>query len=173
MQAAAAAARSLGSGEKGLALRASLKGASAQRGRGKRTKNPPKTATKTHTKIKRNLKNKARKHGAKPPASPAAPQTHSERRSRTHSSSSSSGSALPQPRRAAPFIAARISRADARGRRAGGRQRCKGSMTWQIRGRRGQGESDRALESPGSCRGNTQCSGCKRLMGLVQEFLLP
>lgn len=35
-----------GRGEKGLALRASLKGASAQRGRGKRTKNPPKTVTK-------------------------------------------------------------------------------------------------------------------------------
>lgn len=81
VQAAAAAARSLGSGEKGLALRAALKGASAQRGRGKRTKNPPKTVTKTHTQIKRNLENKERKHGAKPPATPAAPHTHSERRS--------------------------------------------------------------------------------------------
>lgn len=149
MQAAAAAARSLGSGEKGLALRASLKGASAQRGRGKRTKNPPKTATKTHTKIKRNLKNKARKHGAKPPASPAAPQTHSERRSRTHSSSSS-GSALPQPRRAAPFIAARISRADARGRRAGGREAAL------------QGQHDLADPGPSGPGGIRSCSGESR-----------
>lgn len=142
---AAAAARSLGSGEKGLALRASLKGASAQRGRGKRTKNPPKTATKTHTKIKRNLKNKARKHGAKPPAGPAdslgAPVPHTQQQQLWL------GTAAAPPRR--PLYSS-ADLASGRAGRAGGREAAL------------QGQHDLADPGPSGPGGIRSCSGESR-----------